>query len=247
MMTCRRELPATVAASPPGSSDSCNWCGDAPIPRRARWCSKACRQTAWRARRIAVAEDLGDAPKRLAYADPPYPGTARKYYQHEATYGGEVDHAELVSLLQPYDGWALSTSARALREILPLCPEGVRVAAWVKPNGASARTRGPHNLWEPVIYQPARLRRPGKRDWVSLKPARGGGTLPGRKPLGFCMWLFELLGASLVDDLDDIYPGSGIVGRAWGQYRNVAPRARRQGQLSLAAADDSHQQQRLDR
>ena len=198
--------------------DACGWCGATPIPRRAKWCSKVCRQTAWRARKIAVAEDLGDTPKRLAYADPPYPGTAARYYRDEPDYQGEVDHAALVSLLEHFDGWALSTSAKALRDILPLCPPEARVGAWVKPNGVPANTRGSHNTWEPVIYRPARVRRPGFRDWVSLKPARGGGTLPGRKPIGFCIWLFQLLGASPVDEFDDLFPGTGVVAAAWRQF-----------------------------
>lgn len=223
-------------------SDRCGWCKKEPIPARAKWCSKECRQTAWRARRIAVAEDLGDTPKRIAYADPPYPGTARKYYLNEPEYAGEVDHVELLSLLQRNDGWALSTSAKALQDLLPLCPPGVRVAAWVKPNGVPAATRGPHNTWEPVIYVPARLRRPGKRDWVSLKPARGGGDLPGRKPIGFCMWLFHLLGASPVDELDDMFPGSGIVTRCWEQFVAAVPGR----QPSPAAVDDTSSSSRSD-
>ena len=232
---------------------TCGWCGAVVSGAgRRRWCSKRCRQTAWRARKVAVAEDLGDTPKRLAYADPPYPGLSRKYYSDHPDYAGEVDHAELVSLLQGYDGWALSTSAKALRDVLPLCPPEARVAAWVKPNGADPRTRGPHSLWEPVIYVPARFRRPGRRDWLSAKPARGGGTLMGRKPIAFCGWMFGLLGAAPVDELDDLFPGTGVVSRCWEQFRKSsgpggdAPSARAPGDgrgeiraTSRAAAGDA--------
>lgn len=198
----------------------CGWCRGTLEVTRPRYCSKRCRQTAWRMRQISIAEDLGDTPKRLAYADPPYPGLSRKYYGDQPSYAGEVDHAALIaSLTAGYDGWALSTSARALRDVLPLCPPEARVAAWVKPSGAAPATRGAHNLWEPVIYMPARLRQPGFRDWASFKPARGGdSTLIGRKPIGFCAWMFQLIGASPVDSLDDMFPGSGVVGRAWGQF-----------------------------
>ena len=70
----------------------------------------------------------------FAYADPPYPGRAY-YYKRESSYAGEVDHKELVDRLvaQYPDGWALSTSSPSLADILPLCPEDVRVMAWVKP------------------------------------------------------------------------------------------------------------------
>lgn len=138
-------------------------------------------------------------------------------YKGHPDYAGEVDHKKLIaSLLQSYDGWALSTGAYALREVLPLCPPEVRVCAWVKPIGVSGQTYGIHNAWEPLIVMPGRQLRPGKRDWLSAQPARkGGSTLIGRKPEAFCVWMFELLGMLPGDTLDDLFPGSGIVGAAW--------------------------------
>lgn len=154
---------------------------------------------------------------RFAYADPPYPGTAKRYYASEPTYAGEVDHEQLIASLQSagYDGWALSTSAKALRALLPLCPPSVRVCPWVKPGGASPQTHGLHNCWEPLIVVGGRQRPPGVRDWLRAHAARGGGTLPGRKPVAFCAWLFDCLGMVAGDELDDLFPGSGIVTRAW--------------------------------
>jgi hypothetical protein len=170
---------------------------------------------------------------RFVYADPPYPGLSSKYYRDEPTYAGEVDHPRLVSLLEErrrlsagssttaaslaaaIDGWALSTSARALRDILPLCPPEHRVCPWVKPHHPSTRTYGIHNCWEAVIVVGGRAERPGKRDWLSALPARGGGQLPGRKPLAFCAWLFGLLGMRPGDHLEEPFPGTGVVGRAW--------------------------------
>ncbi|AKV03159.1 hypothetical protein AKJ09_09822 [Labilithrix luteola] len=154
---------------------------------------------------------------RFAYADPPYPGRARKYYGKEPTYAGEVDHADLVASLEAsaYDGWAISTAADALRQVLPLCPERARVCSWVKPVGACPRTFGIHNTWEPLIVVGGRKLRGGVRDWLSAQPARFGGTLPGRKPIAFCAWLFDLLGMLPGDELVDLFPGTGMVSRAW--------------------------------
>lgn len=154
---------------------------------------------------------------RFAYADPPYPGLARKYYQHEPTYAGEVDHAALIASLEAsgYDGWALSTSRDALRTVLPLCPEGAKVCPWVKPIGVSSKTRGLHNTWEPLIVVRGRELQPGKRDWLCAQPARGGGSLPGRKPLAFCAFLFDALGMLPGDEFNDLFPGTGVVSRAW--------------------------------
>ncbi len=194
----------------------CHWCGQALTGRQRDWCGKACRQTAWRARKVSLA--ASSDTRRVAYADPPYPGTARRYYRHETDYCGEVDHAALLSLLEPFDGWALSTSEKALRALLPLCPPVVRIGSWVKPVKVSPRTRGPHNAWEPVLYVPARRCPPGVRDWLSAAPARGGPTrLKGRKPLAFCHWLFGLLGMRAGDQLVDLFPGSGMVTKAWAE------------------------------
>jgi len=222
-------------ASPAAANDvagpqqrHCGWCETLLTPERPRWCSKRCRQAAWRARQIAIVEGADGGPKVLKYADPPYPGKSRRYYGGHPDFAGEVDHAALIASLEySSDGWALSTSAESLPLVLPLCPEGVRIGAWVKPNGAAPLTRGPHNLWEPVIYKPARRRRPGVRDWISAKPARGGhDRLIGRKPIPVCMWIFRLLGAAPDDRLGDLFPGSGNVSAAWRQFCATSPRYR---------------------
>ncbi len=177
----------------------------------------------------------------FAYADPPYPGRARKYYGKEASYGGEVDHRELIASLTAagYAGWALSTAADALRAVLPLCPPEARVCAWVKPIGAAPRTYGLHNTWEPLIVVPGRRLRPGRRDWLSAQPARGGGALPGRKPIAFCAWLFDSLGMLPGDELVDLFPGTGVVGRAWAEASGYASaRARDDASVRSSANGD---------
>lgn len=154
---------------------------------------------------------------RMAYLDPPYVGTARRYYSDQPTYKGEVDHSLLIDWVTTagFDGWALSCSAKSLRDLLPLCPEEARVASWSKPHGAAPATLGMHNVWEPVIVVQGRRVAPGVRDHLSALPARGGGELPGRKPLAFCGWLFDLLGMQPGDELVDMFPGTGVVARAW--------------------------------
>lgn len=210
-------------------SPACGWCGarlDLPTTKPAQggrppvYCSQDCRQRAFRLRRRRrppVSSRLEEAPIRVAYADPPYPGKAARYYRHEPSYGGEVDHAALVaSLLQDFpDGWALSTSRKALRAILPLCPPEAHLCPWVKPNTVRRATHGLHTAWEALIVVGGRQRAPGLRDWLLAGAARGGGRLPGRKPLAFCGFLFDALGLVPGDTLVDLFPGTGIVGRAW--------------------------------
>lgn len=216
------EYSRDVSPRAPGDARACGWCGSPLTDPRARYCSKRCRQTAWRARERAALAGPAGVSLRAAYADPPYPGRAH-LYRGEASYAGEVDHRELLARLVTFDGWALSTAEDALQDLLPLCPKGVRVCPWVKPNAPAPTTAGLHSRWEPVIVVPARRLTPGKRDWLLAQPARGGGDLVGRKPLAFCAWLFELLGLAPGDDLVDLYPGTGVVGRAWREASRAAP------------------------
>ena len=210
---------------------ACAWCkGGIPgeLRRDAVFCSKRCRQAAFRLRvRSVELEARGEraaSPMRMAYADPPYPGLAHRYYGGEASYAGEVDHVALLERLSHFDGWALSTGGYALRDLLPLCPEGARVCPWVKLVHPSSSTYGPHGAWEPLIVVPGRRLRPGKRDWVAAAPARlGGSKLPGRKPLKFVAWMFELLGLLPGDELEDLYPGSGVVSAAWREVCRSRP------------------------
>lgn len=165
---------------------------------------------------------------RFAYADPPYIGMARKHYSHDAQCA-EVDHAELIARLcaEYPDGWALSCHTPSLRVLLPLCPLDVRVGAWVKPFHVFKKGVRPAYAWEPVLFR-------GGRNKNHPPPLKGGkATTPkdfhsanitlrkglvGAKPDSFCRWLFDLLGARPGDSLDDLYPGTGIVSRAWTDY-----------------------------
>ena len=208
---------------------NCKWC-DKQIPSHKTYCSKRCRQTAYRFRRRLRVEASNDGHKRLAYADPPYPGTAKRYYGNEESFAGEVDHKRLLERLATFDGWALSTSARALRDVLPLCPPDVRICSWVKPIGVPSSTMGLHSTWEPLIVKQARMQPPGMRDWLSAQPARYGGKLVGRKPIAFCAFLFRALGAAPDDDFADLFPGTGIVSSAWREFSS--------SQSGWTAADD---------
>lgn len=172
-------------------------------------------------------ESLSDhcAPMTFAYADPPYPGMAKLYRAHP-DYAGEVDHHDLVGrLVNDYpDGWALSTGAKQLQDVLALCPAGVRVLSWVKTWCPPMSVRVQFS-WEPVVLC-------GGRSWTKETPRtvrdslvcgppahgfvqQGPDHVIGAKPPRFARWVFECLGARPGDALDDLFPGSGGVGREW--------------------------------
>lgn len=156
---------------------------------------------------------------RLAYADPPYPGKAYLYPENT-----EVDHVALIAQLQEYDGWALSTNEQSLQHVLSLCPPGLRVLAWCRPNTWPARPN-PLYAWEPVIMHPVRTERVRARSYMEgfaptgfLQSRRG---FAGAKTEQFASWLFECLGADGEEDtLDDLFPGTGVIGATWSSWRS---------------------------
>ena len=157
----------------------------------------------------------------FAYADPPYIGQAKKHYSHDPNCA-EVDHEELIlDMCMRYDGWALSLSAPSLQKILSYCPDGVRVGAWVKPFCAFKVNVNPAYAWEPVIFWGGRKRTrnmPTERDWFSHSITLKKG-LSGAKPKKFCFWIFELLGAQPQDTFLDLFPGTGVVGTSWEEWK----------------------------
>jgi hypothetical protein len=215
----------------------CAWCrGAIPLTKRAEkrtWCSKTCRQAAFRCRGRRLTMERHGRPMRFAYADPPFPGQAWKYYGREPSYAGEVNHGALIARLRSEfpDGWALGTSPDALRDLLPLCPHDYHLCPWVKPIGVPSSTKGLHTTWEALIVVGGRQEQPGVRDWLRAMPARRGGRFlggsgsvagAGGKPLAYCAFLFEALGMRLDDTLVDLFPGSGAVLRAWEEFQRQA-------------------------
>lgn len=158
---------------------------------------------------------------KFAYADPPYIGQAQKHYGCD-----EIDHADLIRQLDEYDGWALSCHSPSLKGLLNLCPEGVRVAAWVKPFHAFKKNVAPSYGWEPVIFKVGRKwdgkSRPIPRDFVVNNILLKKGFIGG-KPDKFCFWLFELLGMEPEDEFNDMFYGSGAVTAAWEKWKLEYP------------------------
>jgi hypothetical protein len=167
---------------------------------------------------------------RFAYADPPYPGQAKRWYGNHPDYAGEVDHAELIErLCRDYpDGWALSTGMVMLQGVLALCPDDVAIAVWHNTNSqppGAAKWRWCYS-WEAVIVRGGRPA-PTVRNLLSASGLKGTAALrcgiesfPGGKPPAFTRWVANLLGARPDDQIDDLFPGSGAVARELAYWRN---------------------------
>jgi hypothetical protein len=160
---------------------------------------------------------------RFAYADPPYIGQAKRHYGYE-----EVDHVKLIKQLYTEypDGWALSASSPSLREILSMCGPDIRIGAWVKTFCAFKKGVRPAYAWEPVIFKGGRNPSSG---YPHPPPIKGGKQttpkdfhasritlkkgLVGAKPESFCDWVLDLLNTAPGDEIADLYPGTGVMGR----------------------------------
>ena len=166
---------------------------------------------------------------KAAYADPPYLGLSEKFYGHlhpnAADYDDPLTHHRLVERLSDeYEAWALSLHTPTLKTILAFCPDDVRVMAWTRP-WAPFRpgNKGAHFAWEPVIVRggrPMAKRLHGVRDYTNAPMVLGGANkYMGKKPRGFCFWLFEVLNLEPEDEFDDLFYGSGAVTEAWNEWR----------------------------
>lgn len=159
---------------------------------------------------------------RFAYADPPYLGCGKLYAAHHRDaldWDDPAEHRRLIDRLSAEypDGWALSASTPSLRTLLPMCPDDVRIAAWVKPFAAFKANVRVAYTWEPVIFRGGRMSSkdgaPVTRDHLA-EPITMLKGLPGAKPDRFCEWVLWMLGFVPGDSVDDLFPGTGAMGRA---------------------------------
>jgi hypothetical protein len=129
---------------------ACEWCRGRirPTARRdSRFCGRRCRQAAFRIRRRHQVEARAAKPMVMAYADPPYPGCAWMYKGNPATPARSTTRQLVASLEASYDGFALSTSARALATVLPLfTPAGPGLCLGEADRGEAGSTRGSQHV-----------------------------------------------------------------------------------------------------
>lgn len=145
--------------------------------------------------------------------------------------------ALLEQLLAEFDGWAIATSPDGLQVYGPL-PVPHRLMVWAKTRPMPTAHRIA-TTWEPVIVYPPVGRRARPRHYVNDEERRGRGHSPwgygpqvpdvltcaplngrfaGAKPPRWTRWVLDALGYDPdVDELVDLFPGSGAVARAAAQ------------------------------
>jgi hypothetical protein len=166
---------------------------------------------------------------RYAYADPPYL-CATHLYKHLHpdwhVYAEIEGHAALVRrLCDEYpDGWALSMGSVDLPRLAPVLPDGVRLAAWCKSFASFKPGINPAYAWEPVAFMTTR-----KRDRIEVTardflvcPITVEKGLTGAKPEPFCSWVLDLMGWQPGDEVDDLFPGTGVMGRVVAKRQSVS-------------------------
>jgi hypothetical protein len=189
----------------------------------------------------AIDCDMGDdcrcsaRPMTIGYADPPYIGQSHRLYGDHRDYAGEVNHHELVDRLAGYDAWILHASAARIQDLYMLLPgpaidtkknkgraldgTGTRMLVWIKETSAWRPVRVQYG-WEPIfVYGGRRTKdtRPVLNDWLRA-PASDRNGFTGSKPYEVVRYALDAIGAGPDDELDDLYPGSGAVGRHWERY-----------------------------
>ena len=102
-----------------------------------------------------------------------------------------------------------------MRTLLPMCPEDVRVGSWVKPFAVFKPNVGVAYAWELVIFRGGRRRTRQQRtvrDWIAEEITLKKG-LTGAKPPPFVHWVLDILNVQRGDQVDDLFPGTGVVGK----------------------------------
>lgn len=167
---------------------------------------------------------------RFAFSDPPYLGCGRLYDAHHPesrVWDDPETHRRLIERLcdEFTDGWALCLHEPSLRIILSMCPEDVRVGSWVKPFAAFKPNVTRAWTWEPVIFRGGReitRDQPTWRDHIEApaisEPITMRKGLTGAKPEAFCAWVLQGLGYQPGDALEDLFPGTGVMGRVVARF-----------------------------
>lgn len=119
----------------------------------------------------------------------------------------------------------------------------VRIGAWVKSFGAFKKGVRPAYMWEPIVFRGGRnpsngyshapperngkqntpkdffiteIESPAIKEPITLKKG-----LVGAKPEAVCRWILDLLNVKPGDEVVDLFPGTGIMGRVAAEVTQI--------------------------
>lgn len=172
---------------------------------------------------IRAADPKNDTSRAGRWYDARYrkTGDAVRAADHHPL-AGQWDHAAthralLLELDASFDGWAIATAHDGLPAYGEL-PRGARIMIWHRPNAGAGASRL-RNVWEPVIVRPplsrisSRLMGGQIPDLLTAASPRYG--FAGAKPPEWTRWVLAALGYNPeLDEVTDVFPGSGVVARS---------------------------------
>jgi hypothetical protein len=149
---------------------------------------------------------------RFAYCDPP---------------AGELSRELVDALTVKFpDGWALALPPRQLGWILPGCPSGCRVLAWVMLRSPADPAGGMQGQWDAVIVRGGRPHASpaprAPRDWACSTITSGGPGVP-RRPGDFIFWVLRTLNVRSDDAVVDIFPDGKVSTDTIDDFLHSAP------------------------
>ena len=200
-------------------------------------------------------------------ADPPYLGRAQRWYgtgrgpgrnraqtgrggrqppphPDAATWDDPATHQQLIAdLTMTYDGWALAAAPDSLATLLAAAPQDVIVGVWHRPNAIPGGGRVLRS-WEPVIFAIP----PGRRHRNTGTPVRdvlSAAVRPqgflGSKPPEWTRWVLGILGYDPgLDELEDLFPGSGAITAAAAGMLPLPPAPPSPADNVIALRDHTH-------
>jgi hypothetical protein len=128
--------------------------------------------------------------------------------------------ALLAELVETADGWAIATTLDAAAAVYPPLPVGTRIMVWHKTRALPTGHRIASTC-EAVLTWPAAGRRSSRGvhqvpDYLTAAPP--GRGFAGAKPFAWTRWVLDALGYDPdVDELVDLFPGSGAIAAAASQ------------------------------
>ena len=180
---------------------------------------------------------------KLCIADPPYLGSAHRWYgiggrakgkgkgradEHPEAYVWDDPETHILlaeRLLNEFDGFAIAGTSHSLSQYLSVIEtgreNGIRIMSWIKPASIPSGSRITQS-WEPVIVKVPHSRKgrgKGRQMVDYLVAPAPRRNFAGSKPIAWTHWVLDAMGYQPGDEVIDMFNGSGAVSAAIQSYQ----------------------------